>query len=59
VLIRLVYGLGQLLAQAQAAQKPALQKQIELVLDLGRRSIAENDDLEALENQAIIARGKT
>lgn len=59
VLIRLVESLGQLLAQAKAAQKSALQKQIEIVLDVGRRSIAQKDDLDALENRASIALGKT
>jgi uncharacterized membrane protein len=59
VLIRLVEGLGQLLAQAKAVQKPALQKQIELVLDVGRRSIAQKEDLDALESRAIIALGRT
>ena len=59
VLIRLVDSLGQLLAQAKAAQKSALQKQIEIVLDVGRRSSAQKDDLDALENRAIIALGKT
>ena len=58
VLIRLVESLGQLLAQAKAAQKSALQKQIEIVLDVGRRSIAQKDDLDALENRASIALGK-
>ena len=51
--------LGQLLAQAEAAQKSVLQKQIEIVLDVGRRSIAQKEDLDALENRAIIALGKT
>lgn len=59
VLIRLVESLGQLLAQAEAAQKSVLQKQIEIVLDVGRRSIAQKEDLDALENRAIIALGKT
>jgi uncharacterized membrane protein len=59
VLIRLVENLGQLLAQAEAAQNSVLQKQIEIVLDIGRRSIPQKDDLEALENRAIIALGKT
>jgi uncharacterized membrane protein len=58
VLIRLVVSLGQLLAQAEAAQKSVLQRQIELVLDVGRRNIAQKDDLDALENWAIIALGK-
>ena len=58
VLIRLVENLGQLLAQAEVDQKSALQKQIEIVLDVGRRSIPQKDDLEALERRAIIALGK-
>jgi uncharacterized membrane protein len=59
VLIRLVESLGQLLAQAKAAQKPVLQKQIEIVLDVGRRSIPQKDDLDALEKRAIIALRRT
>jgi hypothetical protein len=59
VLIRLVESLGQLLAQAEAAQKSVLEEQIEIVLDVGRRSIAQKDDLEALEKRAIIALGRT
>jgi len=59
VLIRLVESLGQLLAQAEAAQKSVLQEQIENVLDVGRRSIPQKDDLEALEKRAIIALGRT
>jgi hypothetical protein len=54
-----VESLGQLLAQAKAAQKSAVQKQIELVLDVGRRSIAQKDDLDGLENRATIALGET
>ena len=59
VLIRLVEGLGQLLAQADAAQKSALQKQIEIVLEVGRRSIAQKEDLDAFESRAIVALGRT
>ena len=59
MLIRLVESLGQLLAQAEAAQKSVLQKQIEIVLDVGRRSIPQKDDLDALEKRAIFARGRT
>ena len=58
MLIRLVENLGQLLAQAEAAQKSVLQKQIEIVLDVGRRSLPQKDDLGALEKRAIIALGK-
>ena len=43
MLIRLVESLGQLLAQAEAAQKSVLQKQIEIVLDVGRRSIPQKE----------------
>jgi hypothetical protein len=51
------YGLTQLLAQAKADQKSVLQKQIEIVIDVGRRNIPQQHDLEDLEKRAIIALG--
>lgn len=55
VLIRLVESLGDLLAQADAAQRPVLQKEIEVVLDVGRRNIAQKEDLGVLEERAARA----
>lgn len=52
VLIRLVESLGQLLTIANDKQRPALEAQIGMVLDTGRRDIAQADDLETLERRA-------
>jgi uncharacterized membrane protein len=52
ILIRLVESLGQLLALANDDQRPALAAQIEMVLDTGRRDIAQTQDLETLERRA-------
>ena len=55
VLIRLIECLDQLLAQANAAQRPVLQKQIEIVVETGRRNIAEKEDLRVLEERSRLA----
>jgi uncharacterized membrane protein len=55
VLICLVENFGQLLAQANAGQRPILQRQIELIMEAGRRNIAERDDLKALEQRVQFA----
>jgi uncharacterized membrane protein len=55
VLIRLVESLGQLLAQADKAQQPALKREIEIVLETGRRTIAQEQDLATLEERAKLA----
>jgi uncharacterized membrane protein len=55
VLIRLVESLGQLLAQADKAQQPVLKKEIEIVLESGRRAIAQKEDLATLEERAKLA----
>lgn len=55
ILIRLVESLGDLLAQANGVQRPILQKEIEIVLDAGRRSIAQKEDLDVLEERAARA----
>ena len=55
VLIRLVESLGQLLAQANETQRPALEEQIEMVLETGRRNIAQKQDLQTLEERGKLA----
>lgn len=50
VLIRLVESLGQLLAQANATQRRVLQKEVEIILETGRRHIAQKEDLKVLES---------
>jgi uncharacterized membrane protein len=55
VLIRLAECLGQLAARANAAQRPVLEKQVELVLETGRRNIAEKEDLRVLEGRSTLA----
>jgi len=55
VLIRLVESLGQLLAQANKTQHPALKKEIEMVLETGRRNIAQEEDLEVLKQRTELA----
>jgi uncharacterized membrane protein len=55
VLIRLIESLGQLLAQAKDSQQPALRKEIELVIETGRKNIAQEEDFETLEKRAKLA----
>ncbi len=55
VLIRLIESLGQLLAQADKAQQPVLNKEIEIVLDTGRKAIGQKEDLAVLEERAKLA----
>lgn len=59
VLIRLVESLGQLLAQANATQRRVLQKEIEIILETGRRHIAQKEDLKVLEEQSRLALAKS
>jgi uncharacterized membrane protein len=59
VLIRLVEGLGQLLAQANATQRRVLQKEIEIILETGRRHIAQKEDLKVLEERSTLALAKS
>lgn len=58
ILIRLVESLGQLLALANKDQRAALKEQVEIVLETGRRDIAQKQDLEALERRAAEALGR-
>jgi len=51
VLIRLVESLGQLLALADDDQRLILEKQIEMVLETGRRNIEQKQDLATLEER--------
>jgi len=44
-----------LLAQAKNSQQPALRKEIELVLETGRKNIAQEEDFETLEERAKLA----
>lgn len=55
VLIRLVESLGQLMQQADEAQGDVLEEQIEIVVETGRRSIVQKQDLETLERRAKFA----
>jgi uncharacterized membrane protein len=55
VLIRLVESLGQLLVQADKAERAVLAEQIEIVLDTGRRNIEQKQDLAVLEERARLA----
>jgi len=55
VLIRLVESLGQLLALANKAQQPPLKKEIEIVLEAGRKHIDQEEDLATLEERAKLA----
>jgi len=59
VLIRLVESLGQLLTLANEDQRPVLEKQIEIVLETGRRNITQKQDLETLEGRAKLAHDAT
>jgi uncharacterized membrane protein len=52
VLIRLAEKLSQLIEQADERQRAVLAKHLQLVLKAGRRSIAEEHDLDALEHRA-------
>ncbi len=49
VLIHLAENIGQLLQQAGDAHRPALEKQLQLVLAAGRRTIEDEADLKVLE----------
>jgi len=55
VLIRLVESLGQLLALANKAQQQPLKKEIEIVLETGRKHIDHEVDLATLEERAKLA----
>jgi hypothetical protein len=55
VLIRLIECLGQLLAQTNVAQRPVLLKQIHIVVETGRRNIAQKEDLRVLEERSRLA----
>jgi len=55
VLIRLVESLGQLLSQANETQRTVLKEQIGIVLETGRRTIEQKQDLETLEERAKLA----
>jgi len=59
VLIRLVESMGQLMPRADEAQRAVLEKQIGIVLDTGRRNIAQKQDLETLEERAKLALDQT
>ena len=55
VLIRLVESLGQLLVQADKAERTVLAEQIQIILDTGRRNIEQKQDLAVLEERARLA----
>jgi uncharacterized membrane protein len=55
ILIRLVESMGQLMAQADHAQRGVLEEQIEIVVETGRRNIAQKQDLAVLEQRAKLA----
>jgi len=55
VLIRLVESIGQLMPRADKAQRAVLEEQIEIVLETGRRNIAQKQDLDTLEERAKLA----
>ena len=55
VLIRMAENIGQLLQQADKEHRPALEKQLALVVRAGRRSIDEKDDLKDMEKSAQAA----
>ncbi|MDP2409447.1 MAG: DUF2254 domain-containing protein [Pseudolabrys sp.] len=57
LLIRMAANIGQLLEQADAAQRVALEKHLTLVLRAGRRSIDDEADLNDLEQCARVANG--
>lgn len=56
VLIRMADNIGQLLQQANAAQRPSLEKHLRLVVNAGSRSIADEDDRNDLKEVASAAR---
>ena len=56
VLIRMADNIGQLLQQANEAQRPALEKHLRLVVNAGGRSIADEDDRNDLKEVASAAR---
>lgn len=56
VLIRLVESLGNLMILADVKHREALVREIEIVRETGRRSIAQKEDLEVLEERANAAR---
>lgn len=56
VLIRMADDIGQLLEQANEAQRPALEKHLRLVVNMGSRSIADEDDRNDLKEIASAAR---
>jgi uncharacterized membrane protein len=55
VLIRLVESLGKLLEQADAEQSAVLEEKLTIVVETGRRSIQQEQDLAALEAAAAAA----
>jgi uncharacterized membrane protein len=55
VLIRLVESLGQLLIQADKADRAVLAEQIEIVLETGRRNIEQKQDLAVIEERTRLA----
>lgn len=61
VLIRLVESLGKLLAQATAAERVVLAREIEIVRETGRRGISQKEDLAVLGEraEAALAAGDT
>ena len=58
VLIRLVESIGQLMEQADNTQRAVLEEQIEIVVETGRRNIAQKQDLDTLERRAKLALGQ-
>jgi uncharacterized membrane protein len=56
VLIHLIDNLGQLLRQAEEPHREALEKHIRLVLEAGRRTTGDPEDLQVLESRALAAR---
>ncbi|MGB6924197.1 MAG: DUF2254 family protein [Methyloceanibacter sp.] len=52
VLIHLARSLSQLIAQADESQKPVLVETLRIVVETGRRDIAQKEDLVALEERA-------
>lgn len=58
VLIRLVESIGQLMEQADNTQRAVLEEQIKIVVETGRRNIAQKQDLDTLERRAKLALGQ-
>jgi uncharacterized membrane protein len=56
VLIRMADNIGQLLKQANAAQRPPLEKHLRLVVNAGSRGIPDEDDRNDLKEVASAAR---